>query len=262
MLTVIGAGLPRTGTNSLRLALIRLLGGDCYHMFAVKADPPQARAWVRALDGDLSGVHELLAGCSAVVDWPAAFFWRELLAAHPEAVVVLSVRDSPVTWWRSFDATVLERKRNPEALPGDDGSFAVMRDALLDRVFGADWADPDTAMAAYQRHNAEVRAQCPPGRLVEWSPADGWPAVCAALGLDVPDEPFPRTNSALEFFSLEIFSHNWRWFHLHGVAYRDFLDDRIAFPLSRFLLGGWLCSGATMRCPAPWRSLPSARCCT
>ncbi|HEY1622802.1 MAG TPA: sulfotransferase [Streptosporangiaceae bacterium] len=201
MLTVIGAGLPRTGTNSLRLALARLLDGECYHMFTVKADPPQARAWVRALDGDLGGVHDLLSGCAAAVDWPASFFWSDLAEANPAAVVVLSVRDSPATWWRSFDATVLERKRRPEALPGDDGSFAAMRDGLLGRVLGPDWTDPATAMAAYQRHNDLVREQCPPGRLVEWSPADGWAPLCAALGRDVPGEPFPRTNSSREFFS-------------------------------------------------------------
>jgi hypothetical protein len=201
MLTVIGAGLPRTGTNSLRLALARLLTGECYHMFTVKADPPQARAWVRALNGDLSGVRELLSGYAAAVDWPAAFFWPELARANPSSTVVLSVRDSPATWWRSFDATVLERKRNPQVLAGDDGSFAVMRDELLGRVFGQDWACPAAAMAAYQRHNDQVRAQCPAGRLLEWSPPDGWPPLCAALGLPVPAEEFPRTNSLTEFFS-------------------------------------------------------------
>jgi hypothetical protein len=201
VLTVIGAGLPRTGTNSLRLALARLLDGECYHMFTVKADPPQARAWVRALNGDLSEARGLLSGCTAAVDWPASFFWRDFAAENPDALVVLSVRESPATWWRSFDATVLERKRHPEVLPGDDGSFAVMRDGLLDRALGPDWASPRIAMAAYQRHNEQVRAHCPPGQLVEWSPADGWTPLCAALGTAVPDEPFPRTNSSQEFFS-------------------------------------------------------------
>ena len=32
---VIGAGLPRTGTNSMMVALERLLGGPCYHMKSV-----------------------------------------------------------------------------------------------------------------------------------------------------------------------------------------------------------------------------------
>ncbi len=34
-LVVFGAGLPRTGTNSLQVALERLLGGPCYHMKSV-----------------------------------------------------------------------------------------------------------------------------------------------------------------------------------------------------------------------------------
>ena len=32
-LQVIGAGIGRTGTNSLKVALEMLLGGPCYHMF-------------------------------------------------------------------------------------------------------------------------------------------------------------------------------------------------------------------------------------
>jgi Sulfotransferase domain len=199
VLRVIGAGLPRTGTNSLRLALTQLLGGECHHMFAVKDNPAEARTWVRAFGGDLAGVRTRLSRCTAAVDWPAAFFWRELLAASPGAVVLLSVRDSPVTWWRSFDATVLERKRHPEQLAGDDGSFAIMRDELLIRTLGPDWSDPQAAIAAYQRHNAQVREQCPAGRLVEWTPADGWAPICRALGTGVPDEPFPQTNSSGEF---------------------------------------------------------------
>lgn len=199
MLRVIGAGLPRTGTNSLRLALERLLGGECYHMFTIKSDPAHARTWVRALDGDLSGVRALLSGCAAAVDWPAAFFWRELLDWYPGAVVVLSVRDSPRTWWDSFDSTVLARKRQPEPLPGDDGSFAVMRDGLLERTFGPRWDDRETATAAYSRHNDLVRSLCPAERLVEWTPCDGWPPLCRALGMPIPAAPFPRTNSMDEF---------------------------------------------------------------
>jgi hypothetical protein len=198
-LAVIGAGLPRTGTNSLRLALQRLLGGECYHMFTVKDSPAEARNWVDALNGDLSRARGRLAGCVAAVDWPASFFWRELLAASPDAAVLLSVRDSARTWWRSFDETVLDRKRNPQALPGDDGSFAKMRDELLARTFGPHWDDPRRAMAAYERHNAQVRAECPAQRLIEWAPQDGWAPLCAALRVPVPDQPFPNTNSTRDF---------------------------------------------------------------
>jgi hypothetical protein len=54
-------------------------------------------------------------------------------------------------------------------------------------------------MAAYEAHNAEVRATVPAARLFEYQPGDGWAPLCAALGVDEPDEPFPHTNSRDEF---------------------------------------------------------------
>src|SRR5262245_28521790 len=69
-LRVIGAGLSRTGTRSLALALERLLGARCYHMSTVFerefADVPE---WLGALDGRPIEWTELFAGCAASVDW-------------------------------------------------------------------------------------------------------------------------------------------------------------------------------------------------
>jgi hypothetical protein len=39
---LVGAGLGRTGTLSLKLALEQLLGGTCHHMFEVLAHPAEA----------------------------------------------------------------------------------------------------------------------------------------------------------------------------------------------------------------------------
>jgi sulfotransferase family protein len=44
------------------------------------------------------------------VDLPASAFWRELAAANPQALIILSVRDSPEQWWESVNATILDRK--------------------------------------------------------------------------------------------------------------------------------------------------------
>ena len=57
-------------------------------------------------------------------------------------------------------------------------------------------------IAAYERHNDEVRAGVPPERLLEWCPGDGWEPICERLGLPVPDEPFPKTNSTEDFRAL------------------------------------------------------------
>ena len=65
--------------------------------------------------------------------------------------------------------------------------------------FTPDWRDERAAIAAYEAHNAYVRATAPPERLVEWAPGDGWEPICRALGLPVPEEPFPHVNSTADF---------------------------------------------------------------
>ena len=51
-LKVVGVGLGRTGTNSLKLALEQLLGGPCYHMFELIAHPQQVPLWEQAVRGE------------------------------------------------------------------------------------------------------------------------------------------------------------------------------------------------------------------
>jgi len=200
VLAVVGAGLPRTGTNSLKLALERLTGGRCHHMREVSERPGSAELWQAAAEGRPTNWDALLAGFVAAVDWPASAFWRELADASPDAPVVLSMRSSPEEWWRSVEKTVALAFRRPIADP------VIARGREMGRTiayrFCPEWPDPAAAQAAYERHNAEVRAAIAPGRLVEWLPADGWEPPCAALGVPVPDEPFPRTNDAAGFREL------------------------------------------------------------
>ncbi|MGZ6494381.1 MAG: sulfotransferase, partial [Actinomycetota bacterium] len=59
--------------------------------------------------------------------------------------------------------------------------------------------DPTAMMDAFVRHNDTVRAEVPAGRLLEWAPGDGWEPICERLGLPVPAEPFPVTNTTNEF---------------------------------------------------------------
>jgi hypothetical protein len=48
---VIGVGLPRTGTSSMRLALVQLFGGSCYHMINIfHGDKVDWDHWQKALD--------------------------------------------------------------------------------------------------------------------------------------------------------------------------------------------------------------------
>jgi hypothetical protein len=198
-LRVVGAGLGRTGTNSLKLALERLLGGPCYHMVEVFDRPADVPVWHGAIHGEGPDWSAFPAGYVATVDWPACACWAELAAAHPGALVLLSTRESAETWWRSFEATIVAGLRQP--VPADRPDWAVRRRMTLDMVaaFTPGWRERDSAIAAYKAHNAAVRAAVPAARLVEWRPGDGWEPLCSRLGVAVPDEPFPNVNSTEQF---------------------------------------------------------------
>jgi hypothetical protein len=194
-LKVVGAGLGRTGTHSVKLALERLLGEPCYHMIEVFGHPDHVPMWHQAVRGEMPDWDELFAGYGAAVDWPAAAFWKEQSEAYPDALILLSTRDS-AGWWRSCDNTIFEVFRTAdEKMPSE--WTAMVKD--LFRTFAGDAVDEQSAIAAYERHNADVRATAPPERLLEWHPGDGWAPLCEALGVAVPDEPFPHVNSTAEF---------------------------------------------------------------
>ncbi|MDQ2748684.1 MAG: sulfotransferase family protein [Actinomycetota bacterium] len=189
-LRVIGPGLGRTGTYSLKLALERLLGGRCHHMAEVLADRERHFAlWAPILRGEAANWEEVFAGYVAQVDFPGAAFWQEISGAFPDALVVLSTRPAE-DWYRSAASTIFQ-------LDDDHGS-SPFRDLWQER-FGDRFDDGAAMIAAYERHYAAVRSSIPPDRLLEWTVTDGWAPLCDRLGLPVPDEPFPRTNTTQEF---------------------------------------------------------------
>ena len=195
-LRVVGAGMGRTGTHSLKLALERLVAEPCYHMFECIERPEHMLLWTAAAQGDSPDWDELFSGYGAAVDFPASAFWPELVQAYPDALILLSVRDTE-GWWRSASETIF-----PAVLSQPQGPFRDMLDALWSARFTLAVDDESAAKAAYEAFNDRVRAEAPPERLLEWHPGDGWGPICAALGLPVPDEPFPHANTKAEFWEL------------------------------------------------------------
>ena len=195
MLKVVGAGVGRTGTHSLKVALEQLLGGTCHHMIEVFAHPEEVPVWTAAIDGKDVDWVELMKPYVAQVDWPGGAFWPELSAANPDALVLLSVRD-PDKWYTSCTNTIFSGMR--AMVDGGDQWMAAMLRLFADRF--SDKIDDRTAMIdAFERHNDAVRNAIPADRLLEWTAADGWEPICDRLGLAVPDEPFPVTNTTAEF---------------------------------------------------------------
>jgi hypothetical protein len=199
MIRLVGAGLGRTGTASLKEALERLLAAPCYHMIEVFEHFEHVPTWHAAIRGEDVDWSSVLDGYAAIVDWPGAACWRSIAAAYPDAVVLLSTRSDADAWYRSAKATIFRDISDEEkATRPELQEFAAMTGDMF-VSFDRNWRDHDAAVAAYERHNAAVRAEVPVDRLVEWQPGAGWEPLCQALGLPVPAEPFPHTNTTEEF---------------------------------------------------------------
>jgi hypothetical protein len=197
MLKVVGAGVGRTGTHSLKIALEQLLDAPCHHMIEVFTNPKQVPIWIDAVNDRPVDWGALMEGYSAQVDWPGASFWPELARENPDALVILSVRD-PDGWYTSCSNTIFGMQAMADG--GDPWMQAMVQ--LMHERFDGRFDDRDAMVAAFERHNDAVRAGVPSDQLLEWTVAEGWDPICARLGVAVPDQPFPRTNSTQEWRAL------------------------------------------------------------
>ncbi|MFI5003613.1 MAG: sulfotransferase family protein [Solirubrobacterales bacterium] len=208
---VIGAGLPRTGTLTQKLALEQLGVGPCYHWVNVLADLDQVELWNRAMDGE-GPWDDVFGGFEATVDWPGGYFYKELMEVYPDAKVLLSVR-KPESWEPSFRETIVGLSHG-EALMRLLASARGEIDPrwrryldLVDRMFwgpegtfAEGWAEPEQLIEQFERHNEQVKSVVPPERLLVWQVTEGWEPLCEFLGVDVPSEPLPHENDRETFF--------------------------------------------------------------
>jgi len=89
----------------MREALNILGFGPCHHMSEVGRDPEQKRLWRALAKGAPPDWEQLFAGYQSCVDFPSAWYWRDLVATYPDAKVILTWR-SPESWWESYSKTI------------------------------------------------------------------------------------------------------------------------------------------------------------
>jgi Sulfotransferase domain len=191
-LSVIGAGFGRTGTFSLNSALEILGLGPCHHMEDVNRSDTQKQLFRAAGRGESIDWDAAYAGFNSAVDWPTAYFWRELAAYYPKAKIILTVRDADA-WYKSTSETIIHtvgEKANPESF-----GVAVVRK----KIFADRFDDADFAKSVFLAHNAQVIATIPSERLLVFEVKQGWAPLCSFLGLPVPTEDFPVSNSTASF---------------------------------------------------------------
>lgn len=193
---LIGVGFGRTGTLSTKLAVERLGLGPCMHMVELFQDPERAALFRAAAEGEDAALEKALAGFRSTVDWPGTFFWRDLVDRHPEAKVLLTVRD-PQAWYDSVEKTILRAMAGARERGGEIMAMAAA--TVWDGTFGGRLGDRDHAVKIFQDHIDCVRETVPAERLLVFQVTEGWEPLCEFLGVPVPAEPFPRTNDAAEF---------------------------------------------------------------
>lgn len=223
-LLIIGAGLPRTGTQTLSAALT-LLGYKVNHGGA--CNPPGSGEdsavcqmtmcdWFRG--GSFEPVVQQIngTGAHAVTDEPYCVAYKELAEAFPRAKVILTVRDSPAQWTRSF----AEMQEALSVSQGTDftqanvirkGDYWFQCDQFSHLLFDCDFyteKEPEEVMrecrSGYIRYNNKVIAAIDPDRLLVFNVKEGWGPLVDFLGHPMPWMPFPRVENyvkGLQFYS-------------------------------------------------------------
>ena len=191
-LKIIGAGFGRTGTESMKLALELLGYTPCYHMLEVLKNPEAEKYWRKAVVENSFNWDYVFQDYQAAVDWPSAYYWKELSEFYPEAKVILTIRPAE-DWYESFSKTILEVIKK-----GNDPK-ALGKTLIADQVFHGKPDNRDFAIEMFEKNTQEVQAAIPKDRLLTYHVGSGWGPLCEFLGNDIPDQAYPRTNSTQEF---------------------------------------------------------------
>lgn len=170
----------------------------------------------------------------AVSDDPCCLFVDELLAAYPNAKVILTTRDR-TAWLRSMQRFILKilSWRSMPLLSYLDPEFTGPYQALLNRTTtvlsrGQPPCAPSSVpalLASFDEHYERVRAAVPADRLLEFHPGMGWEPLCEFLDVEVPGVVFPHLNSGKEAMELEVELYWDRW----GAVGRRFLKRVVVF---------------------------------
>jgi Sulfotransferase domain len=202
-LQVIGVGLHRTGSMSVKAALERVGYGPCYHGMEALRRCRDGDHWLAAFEaGGAYDWSRIFAGYRATMDWPTVAFWEQLAAAYPDAKILLTERD-PESWWQSHQEMFRRGLAYNESLTDDQRQWAETSgwgsmQAALGRAAAGTFEgrifDKEHCLRVFELHNERVKRTVPAERLLVYRVQEGWEPLCRFLGVDVPDEPFPHVN--------------------------------------------------------------------
>lgn len=210
---LIGVGFGRSGTMSLKGAIEQLGANPCFHMIDLIMGESKERDlayWERIAAGEQVDWNEVFAGWEATVDWPACRYWRELADAFPDAPILLNYRDFD-GFYKSCENTILAVKKAAQAgeltpdsnrEPPSPKLFGIIEQIIWQGDFEGRFEDREWVRQMYHDRIETIKREIPADRLIVWELGkDGWGPIADALGVPVPDEPFPHLHDTNEFRS-------------------------------------------------------------
>lgn len=209
---IIGAGFPRTGTNTLKESLEKLGYVKTYHMKELLVQPQNLHYWETLSKTGTTNWEELYKGYQATVDFPAYPWYKEHMKQYPDAKVILSIR--PFEKWHESVYTTIWQAQNPsEEQKKEMGQkmaenprlqlsmqcVQFAKKIIMDDHFQGRFLDKAFAEEVFNKHNEEVKAYVPAEKLLVFDVSEGWGPLCKFLGVTEPAEPLPHTNKRENF---------------------------------------------------------------
>mmetsp|Transcript_93165 Transcript_93165/g.268104 ORF Transcript_93165/g.268104 Transcript_93165/m.268104 type:complete len:324 (+) Transcript_93165:47-1018(+) len=229
---VIGAGVSRTGTQTLSIALTQLgfktLHAEGFHpKISMLEEAPEIvdivseAAATSFLNKDFQALVPALdrierLNVTALVDVPWSEYGVELHARYPRAKVIVTVREKQ-GWFRSY----WQHFRWGAFLPPPPfPSFPITQPfplTVLHQPYAQYWrlltqrlgcgavtkfppwllteSEKEACFEGFDRHAEALRKAVPAESLLIYNVREGWQPLCDFLGVAVPKTPFPRFDA-------------------------------------------------------------------
>ncbi|KAI9932578.1 hypothetical protein ASPWEDRAFT_166230 [Aspergillus wentii DTO 134E9] len=201
---VIVAGLPRTGTMSIKKSLEELGYKNCFHLAEPLCQFSNLRLSADIVHTENTTLRRrklatLLQGHEATLEVPGSACLPDLLEMYPDAKVILSERTSAALWLQSWRGFGIDLRSDcfrwvgywvPGVVSANDLYRGWMR--LAAQRYGL---APEPSEALYHAHSEWVKSIVPKNRLLVFKCQDGWAPLQEFLGRQRPN-PFPHGNEA------------------------------------------------------------------
>ena len=186
----------RCGSQSIKAVLERL-GYRVYYMGGAVQFYSHLNAWYDHARGHRKAdIASLLNGYDAAAGQPCMYFPEDVLAAFPDALVIITTRE-PSAWFNSFKnfaGGIGNARKFLWFVPRIRAIHRTLKAMVFDGLFAGRIDDQALCVEKLEDLYARVRKLVPPERILIHSINDGWQPLCKFFGFPVPDEPFPHLN--------------------------------------------------------------------